>query len=472
MNREGAAEPLHAHSGQRYRDEMNFAEFPIASVSDTIALGQKTLEFTDEIFDPSTNRTVPRTLVITAADRFGLPTALDDEVLLGLVQLSCNQGFSGRKVHFSRYELIELLGWRDESKSYRRIEESLNRWTGVTLQYRKAWWSKEEQCWVNETFHVIDQVTVFDRERIERRRKMAKGGAAEKALSSFVWSETVFQSFKAGNLKRLDFDFFKGLGSAIAKRMFRFLDKRFHHKARWEFELRAFACEHVGLSKNYSNSELKRKLLRAIKELEAQGFLAPLPEAERFTQVRVGEWRVLFVKASKKVTVLAPDSADDPLLRDLVARGLTERSARKLLAHHPREKVAEKVRLFDSLTRRGGGGGIRNRAGWLYAAIVHDYAVPEARPAAVAAAAPPREPRALAASAGPEAAKPELAAFEVFWATLAEDERARYEAEAVSAAPLFLQKQYLEGRAAQGTLWRVARQRILVGHHSREVSSG
>src|SRR5262245_772627 len=108
MTREGTAESYPARSGQRYRDEMNFAEFPLASVSDTIAEGQKTLEFTDEIFDPSTNRTVPRTLVITAADRFGLPTALDDEVLLGLMQLSCDQGFADRKVHFSRYELIKL----------------------------------------------------------------------------------------------------------------------------------------------------------------------------------------------------------------------------------------------------------------------------------------------------------------------------------------------------------------------------
>ena len=130
MSRESAADPNPARSGQRYRDELNFAEFPIASVSDTIADGQKTLEFTDEIFDPSTGNTVTRTLVITAADRFGLPTALDDEVLPGLVQLSCDQGFSDRKVHFSRYELIKLLGWRDESKSYKRIEESLSRWTG------------------------------------------------------------------------------------------------------------------------------------------------------------------------------------------------------------------------------------------------------------------------------------------------------------------------------------------------------
>jgi hypothetical protein len=59
--------------------------------------------------------------------------ALDDEVILGLIQLSKLQSFSNRKVNFTRYQLIKLLGWRDESKSYDRIEKSLNRWVGVTL---------------------------------------------------------------------------------------------------------------------------------------------------------------------------------------------------------------------------------------------------------------------------------------------------------------------------------------------------
>lgn len=472
MSKEGIAEtpPPRALGQSRYRDELNFAEFPIASVADTVADNVKTLEFTDEIFDPSTGKPVTRTLSITAADKFGLPTALDDEVLLGLMQLSCDRGFEDRKVHFSRYELIKLLGWRDESKSYKRIEESLNRWTGVTLQYQKAWWSKEEQCWVNETFHVIDQVTVFDRERIERRRKMAKG-SPEKALSSFVWNETVFQSFKAGYIKALDFDFYKSLRSAISKRMFRFLDKRFYHRGKWEFDLRAFACEHVGLSKNYSNSELKRKLLPAVRELEEQDFLTPMPDAERFTQVRVGEWRVTFVKASPKLTVLRQEGGEgEALVRELVARGITKRSAVKLATHHSETVIREKIRLFDSLKTRGGEGTIRNRAGWLYSAIVNDYASPDAKreerptgptkPARVAAVLK-AEPTT---SAEEVSAQADTSAFDSFWAALTEAKREAFEEEAVSAAPQFLQKQYHDGKSGKGTLWRVTRTRILMAH--------
>ncbi len=471
MKKDLAIEVPLPKGSHRYRDELNFAEFPIASVADTIATGQKTLEFTDEIFDPSSGKPVTRTLVITAADKFGLPTALDDEVLLGLMQLSCDRGFVDRKVHFSRYELIKLLGWRDESKSYRRIEDSLNRWTGVTLQYRKAWWSKDEQCWVNETFHVIDSVTVYDRERIQRRRQMAKE-QPEKALSSFVWNETVFQSFKSGYIKSLDFDFFKSLDSAISKRMFRFLDKRFYHKARWEFDLRTFACEHIGLSKNYSNSELKRKLLPAICELEQRGFLAQLEGAERFCQVRVGEWRAVFVKSTKKLSVLSTEAVEaDPLLRDLVARGITERSAKKLLSHHPRGKVEEKIRLFDWMKKRGGERAIRNRAGWLYSAIVNDFSIPEEMKPTTTVPGPPAQIQQRVPSVASDEANPTSAAFDSFWSSLCVPEREKFEAAAVAAAPVFLRRQYFDGSDSKGSLWQVTRAKILTDHYVKTAPS-
>ncbi len=471
--------PIRGNGSHRFRDELNFAEFPIAAVSDTVSGDVKTLEFTDEIFDPSSGSTVTRTLSITAADKFGLPTALDDEVLLGLMQLSCDRGFVDRKVHFSRYELIKLLGWRDESKSYKRVEESLNRWTGVTLQYQKAWWSKEEQCWVNETFHVIDQVTVFDRERIERRRKMAKE-SPEKALSSFVWNDTVFQSFQAGYIKSLDFDFYKSLDSAIAKRMFRFLDKRFYHKGRWEFDLRTFGCEKCGLSKNYSNSELKRKLLPAILELERRGFLTPLAEVERFVKVQYGDWKAVFVKAVKKVSVLAQDGGEmEALVAELASRGITRRSAQKLVSHHEGSRIREKIKLFDSLRSRGGEGTIRNRAGWLYSAIVHDYSVDDGT-RATATSTQPRHvgiavPHALS-TASPDGggieSRQDTSEFDAYWASLSDHQRIEFEAEAVSTAPAFLQKQYHEGLEVRGTLWRVTRQRMLADHFASKLIGG
>ena len=39
-----------------------------------------------------------------------------------------------------------------------------------------------------------------------------------------VWNAVIFASFKAGNIKQLDTDFYFGLRSAISRRLFRYLD--------------------------------------------------------------------------------------------------------------------------------------------------------------------------------------------------------------------------------------------------------
>src|ERR1700677_4421373 len=113
------------------KDELNLAEFPLSAIADRLQPDQKTLVFEDRILDVGRGEMITRQLTITASDHYGLPTAADDEVILGLLQLSKTQDFADRKVSFTRYQLIQLLGWGDEGKSYERLEKSLNRWVGV-----------------------------------------------------------------------------------------------------------------------------------------------------------------------------------------------------------------------------------------------------------------------------------------------------------------------------------------------------
>ena len=178
---------------------------------------------------------------------------------------------------FSRYELIELLGWPQSGQSYRRIEEALHRWVGVLLQYENAWWDNAAKSWVDENFHVLDNVTLYDRERRRPPPKSRASGSKAVAarpdktplpLSSFRWNEVIFQSFQSGNLKQLDLEFYLKLRLPTTKRMFRFLDKRFYRRTRLDFDLRTLACEHIGMSRSYAPTELKRRLKPALEELE------------------------------------------------------------------------------------------------------------------------------------------------------------------------------------------------------------
>src|SRR3954454_3044578 len=122
------------------RDELNLAEFPITLLSDRVPKGCKTLVFEIEPRDRKPGKVSPRKLTITGSDAYGLPTAIDDEILVALIQLTkLKNEFTDRTVSFSRYEVVKLLGWPDDGRSYNRIKEAINRWAGVTLYYDNAW---------------------------------------------------------------------------------------------------------------------------------------------------------------------------------------------------------------------------------------------------------------------------------------------------------------------------------------------
>src|SRR5271165_3499034 len=74
------------------KDEMNFAEFPIALLTDKVPKGQKLIKFEDEIYDEKRKRLVTRRRLIEGSEEYGLPTATDDLVILALIQLSKLKG--------------------------------------------------------------------------------------------------------------------------------------------------------------------------------------------------------------------------------------------------------------------------------------------------------------------------------------------------------------------------------------------
>ncbi len=427
------------------KDELNLAEFPLCALAHRLRPEQKTLQFEDRVWDERRGETVTRQLTITGSDAYGLPTALDDEVLLGLLQLTRLHGFAERKVPFSRYQLLQLLGWRDDSKSYERLEASLNRWTGVTLYYRNAWWNKARRCWVDEKFHVLDNVWLCHRSD----PGTATGGGDEppSPRSAFVWNEVIFRSFQAGNLKGIDFDFFKELESAIAKRLYRFLDKRFFHRDRWEFNLKEFAWEHAGLARSYDAAGLKRKLRPGIAELEQKGYLEPLSEAGRFRQICTGEWAVVFERATGEArpNPEPPEAAGNATLAAALAgRGVTPPTARELARRFPPVQIQAQLEVFDWLVARQDPKVSRNPPGFLVRAIQGGYVPPRdfvsraeqaRREQAVAGRqqrCAERQRQRQARAAAKEAER--QAAIAGFWQSVPEGERTRLETEALAQA--------------------------------------
>ncbi|MDG3008114.1 replication initiator protein A [Paludisphaera mucosa] len=369
-----------------WKDELNLAEFPIAALTDRVPDGQTTLVFEDRL-ELRDSPPIIRRLTIMGTHKHGLPTSLDDEVLVGLIQVTKRRSnFTDARVPFSRYELIELLGWPQSGQSYRRIEEALHRWVGVVLMYENAWWDNTAKSWVDEQFHVLDNVTLYDRERWRKssaRAKVGKGGArAEKPplpLSSFKWNEVMFQSFQSGNLKQLDLELYLKLRLPTTKRMYRFLDKRFYRRTRLDFDLRTLACEHIGLSRSYAPTELKRRLKPALEELEQLGFLEVLTPEERYSYVKRGTWRIILIRGRRGGLPGADEELDrepSELVDALRSRGVTAKAAQELVAQHPPERILTKIEVFDWLIRNEDKRVGKNAAGYLVASIRSDYQEP------------------------------------------------------------------------------------------------
>jgi hypothetical protein len=374
-----------------WKDELNLAEFPIAALTDRIPDGQTTMVFEDRL-ERRDSPPIIRRLTVMGTHKHGLPTSLDDEVLVGLIQLTKRRSnFTDARVQFSRYELIELLGWPQSGQSYRRIEEALHRWVGVVLMYENAWWDNAARSWVDEQFHVLDNVTLYDRERWRTSARPSRSSKGEKTgpkvdkpplpLSSFRWNEVIFQSFQSGNLKQLDLEFYLKLRLPTTKRMYRFLDKRFYRRSRLDFDLRTLACEHIGLSRTYAPTELKRRLKPALEELEQLGFLEPLGPEERYSYVKRGCWRIIFIRGSRaSAEVQAPtprcDQQPAELIQALKARGVTSKTAQVLVDNHPPGRIRTKIEVLDWLLRNEDKRVGKNPAGYLVASIRSDYRAP------------------------------------------------------------------------------------------------
>jgi hypothetical protein len=363
------------------KDEMNFAEFPIALLTDRVPKGQKSIEFVDSIYDEKRKKMIIRRRIIEGSEQYGLPTATDDAVILALIQLTKLRGdFQRREVVFTRSELLEMLGWPREGKNYDRLKLSLLRIANVTYNYDNAWWDARQKTWTTRAFHIIDIVEIND--------SRASSELDASSWSRIVWGGAVFESFRWGFLRDIDFRLCMRLEHAISLRMYRFLGKRFHHKPDWTFDLKEFANDHLCLGRNYEGgSQIARKLQPAIAELELAGFLEPLPEAERFP--RDGRtWRIRLRQRERDVAALpAPEEASGPgeagdgvveagPAAGLVARGVHPEAAAQLARDFPAGAIGVQVEVFDWLMLRRDKKVGRNPAGYLVKAIREGYAPP------------------------------------------------------------------------------------------------
>jgi len=356
------------------KDEMNLAEFPFTLLSKSNE-SQETIEFLDWI--TVDRKPVKREWIVTGSDKFGLPTAADEELYIALMKVSKDVAFENRRVPIVRYQLAKLLGWGLDGKSYERIEQGLDRLSGVRIKAKNAFWDNAKKKYVTVNFGIIDDYYLYDEK--PGKKQMAQ---EELSLSNFSWNEVLFNSFRAGNIKTVDAEFYFSLKSPVTKRLYRFLDKKkYGGKPRFEIGIKKLSAL-LPLRDSYP-SHIKLALEKSHNELMDKGFIKKVS----YEKAKNGEEKVIygFPKAQAKGQTLGmrecllPGFSDDNfnLYQQLKKRGISDRVAKALVRDYHPNQVKMQIEIFDWLREQKSPLINKSPAGFLRKSIEEYYEPPK-----------------------------------------------------------------------------------------------
>ncbi len=344
MNKPDEARDTQSALARVGRDEMNLAEFPFALLSKSAPEGMNEIRFSDTIRGPN-GVLVERRWTLTGSPKHGRPVAADEPVYVALMEATKEQGFKSRIIYTSRQDIARRMGLPHGGAAYRQIKASLDRLVGVNIHAENAFWDPDKRAYGTVSFGLLDDYVLLD-ERKDRSKQLPLGQVA--------WNRIICASFLAGNIKRLDTTFFFSLDSPIARRLYRYLDKkRYDGKPIFQIGIEKLCFEHLGLSRSYQYpSQLRQKLHRGHQELIERGFL----QSVRYEPMARGGEKVIYQFA--RVEEAEPEDADqsngalppspeaapvpspaDTLAEELQELGVTEAIARQLVRNHTEDQI-------------------------------------------------------------------------------------------------------------------------------------
>ncbi|MBC7817650.1 MAG: hypothetical protein IAG10_12220, partial [Planctomycetaceae bacterium] len=156
---------------------------------------------------------------------------------------------------------------------------------------------------------------------------------------NIVWDEVFFRMVQAiGGSMRFDLELYRALDPA-ARRMFLLLTKVGYRKGRIPvFGLQHLAVDLLGLSPTLAIRDMKVKVSRTLKRLEAVGVI----QSGQILRVAPGQFTVTIERgpALNSKADREPSAAESPLVESLLALGFDLQAASSLVRRYPRKLVA------------------------------------------------------------------------------------------------------------------------------------
>ena len=167
------------------------------------------------------------------------------------------------RIPFTLYEVLNILGLKDNGKNYRKVRESILKINKTLMDAIDAFYRKDKRAYGSA--HFIPWRVEFE------ANEDRYGRATERHNLRF--DEILVRSHLQGHLKGLDVNFCLSLSKSYAKSLYKRIDYKRGEGLVWGEDLMVLK-DHLGMPESYRQpSKVKEKLEPSHEELRRSGFL-------------------------------------------------------------------------------------------------------------------------------------------------------------------------------------------------------
>ena len=252
--------------------EVNFLNYPF------FCLAKQDLNSTTSIEYKSTiqqgDQRVEILWKVLAQPEFGFPGPFDKDLHRAIEALITYQGFPVvNPIPVSFYKLGKVMGINPKSgKNIEAMKEALMRIASTSVLSKQAFYSKAEEQWVEELFHLYDYVTFKGKSRPDTH---------EIADTNYVFlGKWYLDNLNAFYIKTLDYDFYRNLKSPTDKRYYEIMSIKFYGAFQSKTPFLRFRystlCSLFPLTRHPYLSYARRQLEPSHKRLIKAGFFSKI----------------------------------------------------------------------------------------------------------------------------------------------------------------------------------------------------
>ena len=279
----------------------------------------------------------------------GIPEHHVNDVMVALLSLSEENGFSDRILRTTRYELLKLMGWPTTKHYYDRLEHVIDQLQTMTIE-TNALWNPETQTHWKFAFNVLDSHAMDPTE---------DNPVGETYVA---WAPTMFQVISLTYGKTLSTRFYYALPNDTVKLVYRWLDKRFLAGSSVEMDVLEFANRILNYRIGTEHpSQVTSKLAPHLDTLAERGYCT---WEVRPSKTSSGK-KFVFTRTLRFSCVLYPSR--QAILSALVGLGVEPAEAEALVAEYGWNLVVRQLEHYHWAV--AGGKEIKSPRSWIKSAI-------------------------------------------------------------------------------------------------------